>query len=170
MNLIDRFRHLSEKLSHSDRGTGRTTLLAKAVKDLNGVLLCHDFKFAKVLEHEHGVVTKSTEVNLHGLMGPFFIDHHAVACLFDRAATELSAKEFTITKLTEEKRRSQATIASLEIENADYQRTNADLREMVINQANQISTLKLEKTKMQNAIDSIVNMLTGVSSNARGPE
>lgn len=145
MNLIDRLRHLSEKLSYSDRQTGRTTLLAKAAKNLNGVLLCHDFEFAKAVGHEHDVVTKSTEVNLHGLMGPFFIDHHAVANLFDRAASELAAKEFTLTCVKSNLSGAENTIKELEKKLIEEVKTNAGLRGIMANQQNQIDDLRLVK-------------------------
>ena len=98
MKLSKRLRHLADKLTNEDRGMGKTSLIAKAAKDLNGVILCHNFEFAKTVGHEHDVVAKSIEVNLDtkDLMGPYFIDHHAVAVLFEKAANRIEELEAQI--------------------------------------------------------------------------
>ena len=97
MNLKNRLLHLAHKLDE-DRQTGKTTMLAKAAKETNGILLAHNFDFAKHLERNYGIVSKSVEINLEGFFGPFFIDNHAVSRLFHSAASKIETLEARLEK------------------------------------------------------------------------
>lgn len=97
MNLKNRLIHLAQKLDE-DRQTGKTTMLAKAAKETNGILLAHDFDYAKKLERQFGIVAKSVELNLEGFFGPFFIDNHANAKMFHSAANKIEKLEMRLQK------------------------------------------------------------------------
>lgn len=150
MNIRDRLIHLAHKVSLNDRQTGRTTLLAKACKDMNGVYICHNFEFAKKVKHDHtGLVTKSMEVNLDGLMGPFIMDHAAVGEMFLKAASSISQKEMKITTLEQEnkglKSLSSQLAERLDVSDKNLQSALTEVKR----KRNQIEALqeKLEKIK-----------------------
>ena len=88
MNLKNRLRHIANA-SMRDRQYGKTTLLAKITKELDGVLLCRNHQTAKDISHLHDVTTKSMEVNLDGLNGPFFMDHYALEELLIKASNKI---------------------------------------------------------------------------------
>lgn len=92
MNLKGRLEHIAQMLD-AGRRYGKTTAIAKICKEFDGVLLTHNFQFAKDLEREFKITTKSIDVNLHGLSGPFFIDHHAISALLFRASNKISELE-----------------------------------------------------------------------------
>lgn len=92
MNVVKRLRHLAGK-SSSDRQLGKSTLIAKAAKELNGIFLVHDFKLTKIFEKSYGVVTRCAFENLEGYNGPFFFDHLVVETLFLQAASKIESAE-----------------------------------------------------------------------------
>lgn len=92
MNLRSRLEHIAQMLD-AGRGFGKTTMMAKACKDLDGIYLCNSHAEAKKVKHEHQVPTESIDKNLHGYIGPFFIDHHATAQLLHRAASKIKELE-----------------------------------------------------------------------------
>ena len=92
MNLKKRLRHLAQA-SAAGRMFGKTTTLAKATKELGGVMLTHTHKQALDIKHKFGVEARSMEVNLDGLMGPFIFDHYAIESLLENAANKIEALE-----------------------------------------------------------------------------
>ena len=92
MNLKARLRHLSQK-SQELRQYGKTTLLAKITKELDGVLLCRTHKQATEMKKAHGVNAISFEKNLEGIRGPFFFDHYTLETLLDKAANKIDTLE-----------------------------------------------------------------------------
>lgn len=100
MNLKNRLLHLAH-LSTQDRQTGRTTLVARAAKELDGIVIAHNHDDAKRIERQYGVTARSMDMNLFGFNGPFFIDHHAVERLFVRAAEKIQDLENENGKLKE---------------------------------------------------------------------
>lgn len=98
MNIKKRLRHLAEYTGR-DRQFGRTTLLAKLVKDTNGVLLTHNTDFATQLQRKFGITAKSMEINLEGLTGPFFFDHFALETVLLKAANKIEELEKQIEEL-----------------------------------------------------------------------
>lgn len=97
MNIKKRLRHLS-KISAKDRATGRTTLTARAAKEINATVIARNMQSIKYIE-SHGVVAKSMETNLEGLIGPFLFDHSAVEGLLEMAANKIQALEDRINEL-----------------------------------------------------------------------
>lgn len=100
MNLMKRLRHLSEKLD-SHRAYGKTTMLVKAAKEIDAVLLVASTEEANRLFRTYKVVAKSMDINTDGLLGPFLIDNHAVSRMFTRAADKIEALEEENNKLKE---------------------------------------------------------------------
>lgn len=92
MNLKSRLQHIAFK-SMKDRMMGRTTLIARAAKELGGIVLAHNFSGAKQIEHAHAVTARSMEINLDGFSGPFFLDHHATDIMLLRAADKIEELE-----------------------------------------------------------------------------
>lgn len=92
MNLKSRLRHLAE-VSEKDRRLGRTSEIARIARENSGVVLAADFEQARNIQRAHGVTSKSVDVNLEGLMGPFFFDHHATERLLKRAADRIEELE-----------------------------------------------------------------------------
>lgn len=103
MNIKNRLRHLAQ-ISAKDRATGRTTMNARAAKELDGIVLANSHSEARYIAKQHGVVAKSIEMNLEGFAGPFFFDHHTVETLLTKAANKIEALE----------RRNRTIIAKLE--------------------------------------------------------
>ena len=101
MNLKKRLLHIGERLE-SSRRYGKTTVMAKACKDLDGVYLCATVPEANKIEREFSVSTASIDTNLEGYRGPFFIDHHAAANLMFRAANKIAELEKRIKALETE--------------------------------------------------------------------
>lgn len=102
MNLKDRLNHIAHMLGASRR-YGKTTLIAKACKDVDGILLCASHDQARAIRREHEVHTESIDKNLQGLRGPFFIDHFAVERLLQRASDKIENLEEEIRGLQNEK-------------------------------------------------------------------
>lgn len=98
MNIKKRLRHLAEYTGR-ERQFGRTTLLARLVKETNGVLLTHNTDFATQLQRKFGITAKSMEVNLEGLTGPFFFDHFALETMLLKAANKIEELERQIEEL-----------------------------------------------------------------------
>lgn len=98
MNLKGRLDHIAHLLG-STRRYGKTTLAARACKELDGVYLCANYAQAKLVKREHGVHAESIEKNLSGFRGPFFIDHFAVENLLCRAAQKLDDSDKKIDEL-----------------------------------------------------------------------
>ena len=98
MNLKDRLRHLAYKSQH-DRQFGRTTMVARLVKECNGIMLAHNHDYARDLQRKFGVVSKSIDLNLEGFSGPFFFDHFAIETLLLRAANKIEELEGQIEQL-----------------------------------------------------------------------
>lgn len=98
MNIKNRLRHISHAVNLGRR-YGKTTLIARAAKELDGIVLSANFREAKRIEHAHQVTSKSYETNLSGLNGPFFIDHDALSQLLEKAALKIEALEKEIEDL-----------------------------------------------------------------------
>lgn len=92
MNLKKRLRHLAIK-SGKLRQYGKTTLVAKACKELQGVLIAASKEEAKDFERKFNVVSKSYDVNLEGLEGPFLFDHHAIEKILEKAYNKIDFLE-----------------------------------------------------------------------------
>jgi hypothetical protein len=92
VNLKERLRHLAFT-SAKDRQFGRTTLVAKLVKETDGVMLAHNHDYARDLQRKFGVTAKSIDLNLEGFNGPFFFDHFAIETLLFRAANKIEEVE-----------------------------------------------------------------------------
>jgi hypothetical protein len=92
VNLKERLRHLAFT-SANDRRFGRTTLVAKLVKEADGVMLAHNHDYARDLQRKFGVTAKSIDLNLQGINGPFFFDHFAIETLLLRAANKIEEVE-----------------------------------------------------------------------------
>lgn len=92
MNLLKRLRHIAEKLDQP-RQYGKTTLLAKAAKEIDAVLLVATSDEATHIQRTHGITSKMVDLNLENLSGPFLIDNHAVVRLFKRAADKIEDLE-----------------------------------------------------------------------------
>jgi hypothetical protein len=101
MNLRTRLQTIAHALS-ADRMTGKTTLLCRAAKELDAVVLAATFDQVNHLQRNHGVVAKSIDTNLQGLNGPFFIDHYATSKLLIRAADHIETLEKSNEKLQQE--------------------------------------------------------------------
>lgn len=101
MNLKSRLRHLAEKLGEP-RQYGKTTLLAKAAKEIDAVLLVYKPDEATHIQRHHNIVSKTVDINLTDLAGPFLIDNHAVSRMFIRAADQIDTLETEVKRLTEE--------------------------------------------------------------------
>lgn len=98
MNVKKRLEHVATALGAARR-VGKSTLVARACKDLDGVLLCANNEQATLLKHQHGVNTRSVQTNLQGIMGPFFIDHYATEQLLNSGARKIEELEATIKEL-----------------------------------------------------------------------
>jgi hypothetical protein len=96
MNVAKRLRHLAE-ISGKDRRLGKTTLIAKAAKELDGILLTNSFSQATLFEENFGVVSKCVYQNLDLYNGPFFFDHCAVELLLLQAAKKIEDVEKELT-------------------------------------------------------------------------
>lgn len=101
MNIKKRLQHISIALN-SARQYGKTTVMAKATKELGGILLCANFDDAKRIKHAHNVETKSYETNLDGINGPFFIDNYAISLLLESAVRKIDSLEKELEKLKNE--------------------------------------------------------------------
>lgn len=101
MNLRTRLQMVARVLSY-DRMTGKTTLICRAAKELDGVVLAATFDQVNLLQRNHGVVSKSIDTNLDGLSGPFFIDHYAASRLLTRAADHIETLEKSNDQLKKE--------------------------------------------------------------------
>jgi hypothetical protein len=110
MNLKKRLEHIAGALDFNRR-YGKTSLIAKACRDLNGIMLAATFDQAKNIARSHDVEAKSIEMNLDGYRGPFFIDHHAASVLLQKAANKISELEREIDEL-----KSEGMVKSLEEE------------------------------------------------------
>lgn len=100
MNLSDRLRSLAHLLS-KNRYVGYTTLNAKNAIETGGIVITHNFDHAREIERQFKVVAKSADVNLEGQSGPFWMDHFAVASLFNRAANKIEMVQEENEKLIE---------------------------------------------------------------------
>lgn len=100
MNIKNRLRHIAEASAHGRR-LGKTTVIAKAAKELDGLLLGANHKHALDLKHDHGIEARSMEMNLHGFRGPFFLDHYALETLLFKAANKIETLEEKIKELEE---------------------------------------------------------------------
>lgn len=98
MNLKNRLRHLALK-SGELRMYGKTTSLAKITKELGGILLTANIEEAKRIGRAHNVPTKSIDVNLESVSGPFIMDHYALESLLLRTANKIESLENTIEEL-----------------------------------------------------------------------
>lgn len=92
MNLKKRLRHLASK-ADVPRDYGKTDVIAKACKELDGIFLCDLGVHAKDIEKRFGIVAKSMDTNLDQLRGPFFFDHRAIRKLLNRAADKIESME-----------------------------------------------------------------------------
>ena len=92
MNIKNRLRHLAD-LSAKDRGMGRTTLSARAAKEIGGIVIANSHSEARQITKSHGVLAKSYEMNLEGYSGPFILDHHTVETLLRKAANKIESLE-----------------------------------------------------------------------------
>lgn len=92
MNLKGRLEHIAIALD-AGRQFGKTHVIAKICQEADGVLLAHNFDFARDLERKYNITSKSIDVNLHGLGGPFFLDHSAASRLLFRAAAKIQDLE-----------------------------------------------------------------------------
>lgn len=72
---------------------GRTTLTAKAAKELGGIVIANIHSEARQITKVHGVIAKSMEMNLEGYAGPFLFDHHAIEQLLLKAANKIESLE-----------------------------------------------------------------------------
>lgn len=95
MNLKERLIHLAH-VSGIDRQMGRTTLIARAAKEIGGMIIARDFNSAQYIEREHGVTARSMDLNLMGFSGPVLFDHYAVEQMFLRAAHKIGDLEIEI--------------------------------------------------------------------------
>ena len=102
MNLRKRLEHIAHMLG-SARRYGKTTVTAKACKELDGVLLCASHEHATRVKREHGVTTASIDKELNGIRGPFFIDHYALERLLHRASNKIKELEHQNTTLQMQK-------------------------------------------------------------------
>ena len=100
MNLKKRLRHIADVLN-LPRAYGKTTLLAKITKELDGVLLVHNTDESTRLRRLK-VTAQSIDTNLDGLSGPFFLDNQAASRLLIRAAEKIEAQEVEIELLKQE--------------------------------------------------------------------
>jgi peptidoglycan hydrolase CwlO-like protein len=98
MNLKGQLEHIAHFLG-ATRRYGKTTLTARACKDVDGVYLCANHAQARLVKREHGVHAESIEKNLQGYRGPFFIDHFAVESLLSRAAKKIDDSDKKIDEL-----------------------------------------------------------------------
>jgi len=92
MNLKKRLTHIAHKLDQ-DVKSGKTTMLAKVVKDTQGILLTDSTEEASRLQRTHGITAKSIDINLDGFSGPFFLDSHAAYKLLTRAVSKIETLE-----------------------------------------------------------------------------
>lgn len=92
MNLKSRLRHLADK-SGQVRQYGKTTLIAKACADLQGVMVAASHDHARDLQRKYGIVSKSIDLNLDDHNGPIFFDHYAIEKLLYRSADKIEALE-----------------------------------------------------------------------------
>lgn len=92
MNVKGRLEHIAIALG-AGRRLGKTTLIAKACKDLDGVLLGANVEHAKHLERQYQLKCKSIKTNLQGIRGPFFIDHYATEELLYSAVRKIEELE-----------------------------------------------------------------------------
>jgi hypothetical protein len=100
MNLKKRLRHIAD-IINNPRAYGKTSLLSKITKELDGVLIVHNTDEVTRLRRL-GVTAKSMDTNFDGLSGPFFIDNQAVMRLLTRAAEKIEALEVEIEFLKKE--------------------------------------------------------------------
>lgn len=100
MNLKYRLLHLVN-FSSRDRRTGRTTLIAKAAKEVGGIVLAATHRHAKDIERTYGVPSKSYQLNLEGFSGPVFFDHFAIESILVRAHDKIESKEKEIESIKE---------------------------------------------------------------------
>lgn len=100
MNLKKRLRHIADVLN-LPRAYGKTTLLSKITKELDGVLLVHNTDEVTRLRRLN-VTAKSMDTNLDGLSGPFFLDNQAASRLLVRAAEKIEAQDIEIEYLKQE--------------------------------------------------------------------
>jgi hypothetical protein len=98
MNIKKRLIHLAQ-MSGKDRRLGRTTMLMKAAKELDAIVLAASLDHADLLKREHGVVAKSMEVNLEGFSGPFIFDHFAIETILIKAANKIEELEKEVARL-----------------------------------------------------------------------
>lgn len=101
MNLRARLLHLAQ-LSGQDRRLGKTTEICKIAKDNGGIVVAASTDHAFQLQREHGVISKSCDVNMQGYSGPFFFDHYAVERMFVRAADKIGEQDKELEKLRAE--------------------------------------------------------------------
>ncbi len=97
MNIKKRLRHLAQK-SAQDRAMGRTTVIARAAKEIGATVIARNVQAIKYIEG-HGVVARSMETNLEGLIGPFLFDHSAVEGLLEMAANKIEELEKQIEEI-----------------------------------------------------------------------
>lgn len=130
MNLAARLIHLAH-VSGVDRMLGRTTLIAKAAKELGGMVIAHNHAHAQQIERQHGVPARSMDINLFGFNGPFFFDHYAIEKILLRAAHKIHDLEQEIAKHDEQRRRDAASMEKLALEIGRLQKLNAGLEEAI---------------------------------------
>lgn len=145
MNLKERLLHLSH-VSGIDRMMGRTTLIAKAAKELGGMVIAHTHEDAKRIERTHGVTARSMDLNLFGFSGPMFFDHHAVERLFVRAANRIHDLEQEIDKREEQRVRDAESMAKLADEIGRLQKLNANMEAAAMVLHNRLKAIKQEDT------------------------
>lgn len=98
MNIKNRLRHIAD-MSMRGRRLGKTTAIAKAVKDLDGIMLCRSHQHAKDVQRQFGVTARSMEMNLHGFNGPFMLDHYALEELLYKAVNKIETLEKELEEL-----------------------------------------------------------------------
>jgi hypothetical protein len=101
MNLKKRLRHLAN-ISARDRGTGRSTVIARAAQAIGGTVIAQNMAEAKFITKVHLVPARSADVNHDGIIGPFLFDHHTVEALFNSAADKIETLERRIAELEKE--------------------------------------------------------------------
>lgn len=88
-------------VSMSGRQLGKTTLLAKAAKELGGVFVCHNKVQARQVSKEHQVRTMTLDDEPRGLQGPVIFDHYALEFMLFKAGSTIEDLERANSLLTE---------------------------------------------------------------------
>jgi hypothetical protein len=77
------------------RRIGKTTQLAEAVKNLDGVMLCATEQHAKQVRQQYGIKAQNAgnPEKLRGLRGPFIADHFLIECVLLNASEYIEKLE-----------------------------------------------------------------------------